>query len=55
MEDEANIFVFAVFGRCFGSEMWEDVKAQSVVWRGTVDDVVELDPAAKYPGQNYQR
>ncbi len=35
-------FVFAVFAAMFLIGNVEDVKAQSVVWRGTVDDVVEL-------------
>ena len=35
-------FGFAVFAAMFLIGNVEDVKAQSVVWRGTVDDVVEL-------------
>lgn len=35
-------FVFAVFSAIFLVGNAKDVKAQSVVWRGTVDDVVEL-------------
>ncbi|CAN5575442.1 hypothetical protein BH20ACI4_BH20ACI4_16250 [soil metagenome] len=35
-------FVFAVFAAMFLVGSVNDVKAQSVVWRGTVDDVVEL-------------
>jgi hypothetical protein len=35
-------FVFAVFAAMFLVGNAKDVKAQSVVWRGTVDDVVEL-------------